>query len=97
MPRVEHILLALIACDIGLYIPVFPTVLHSAVAYESMQVTLLFNTFSPKNTLRREPSRYEFAILRLEIYTDFNIGLELNKSVVWDPVFRRLRCNGYIL
>jgi hypothetical protein len=24
-------------------------------------------------------------------------GLELNKSFVWDPVFRRLRCNGHVI
>ena len=35
--------------NIGLYIPLFPTVLHSVVAHESMQVTLLFSTFSSKN------------------------------------------------
>ena len=33
---------------IGLYIPVFPTVLHSVVAYESIQITLLLSTFNPK-------------------------------------------------
>ena len=45
-PRFEHILLALIACDIGLYIPVFPTVLHSVVAHESMQIILLYSISS---------------------------------------------------
>ena len=50
-----HTRLALIACDIGLYISVFPTVLHSVVAYESMQVALLCSTFSPKNDLTSMP------------------------------------------
>jgi hypothetical protein len=44
----EHILPVLIACHIGLYTPVFPTVLHSAVAHESMQVIPLFSTSSSK-------------------------------------------------
>jgi hypothetical protein len=25
------------------------------------------------------------------------IGLEDNHNVIWDPVFRRLRCNGHII
>jgi hypothetical protein len=30
-------------------------------------------------------------------YTNCHLGLEFNKSFVWDPVFRRLRCNGHII
>lgn len=30
-------------------------------------------------------------------YAKGYIGLELNKSFVWDPVFRRLRCNGHVI
>jgi hypothetical protein len=48
LPRFEHFLLVLIACDIGLYIQVFPTVLHSVVALKSMQVIPLFSTSSSK-------------------------------------------------
>ena len=61
LPRFEHTLLALIACDIGLYILVFPTVLHSAVAHESMQITLLLSTFSSKSLLLKVIAAYLLA------------------------------------
>ena len=59
--------MALITCDIGLYIPVFPTVLYSVVAHESMQVTLLLSTFSPKSSggTDRYPRSYWEQIPRL--------------------------------
>jgi hypothetical protein len=48
LPPFEHILLVLIAYDIGLYIRVFPTVLHLVVAEESIQFTPSFSTSSSK-------------------------------------------------
>lgn len=29
--------------------------------------------------------------------TDFNLGLKKNRDMTWDPVFRRLRCNGHVI
>lgn len=37
LPRFKHTTLALIRCDISLYIPIFPAVLHSVVVQESIQ------------------------------------------------------------
>ena len=56
LPRFEH---ALLACDIGLYIQVLPTVLHSVVAHESMQFTPLFSTSSSNTTHDRSVAKLE--------------------------------------
>ena len=52
LPRFGHAHLALIACDIGLYIQVFPTVFHLAVAHESIQFTPLFSTSSSNSRVK---------------------------------------------
>ena len=76
MPTKESVLLA----DIGLYIPVFPTVLHSVVAHESMQIILLYSTSSAiKNETGdfgitvewRQDGRLELVVLSIEFA--FNI------------------------
>ena len=50
--RFGHAHLALIACDIGLYFQVFPTVFHLAVGHESIQFTPLFSTSSSNSRVK---------------------------------------------